>query len=236
MSDTPTTKPTPQRELVCPMCSTDLTIEWLFSSTEAAMAFNRLLAISVPMGSRVLSYLTLFAPAKNRLSLHRKVVLLQPLLPDMQRMAITKSGRDWPAPHAAWNLAIEQMLAARDAGKLQLPLTNHAYLYTILQGMADKVERSSEAELEAARRNGPGHAAPRQSTVTVRGEAMPIGQALAQVYGGQDPALAKLDADAKTTSTASPEMRAKLAALRAGPLKHAAVRAGLHHPDKEANP
>lgn len=143
---------TAQRDLTCPMCRADLSMEQLFSSAEAQTAFNHLARISIPIGARVLAYLTMFTPGKNSLTLMRKVKLINELLPDLQRQAIARNGRDWAAPLAAWNLAIEQMEASRDAGRLQLPLSNHAYLYTILQGLADKHERTAEEAIESTRR------------------------------------------------------------------------------------
>ena len=85
------------RDLTCPVCSSELTVEQLFASAEAQAAFNQLASISIPVGSRVLSYLTLFAPQKNRLSLTRKVKLLAMLLPDLQRECIAHHGRRWRA-------------------------------------------------------------------------------------------------------------------------------------------
>lgn len=200
---------TAPRDLTCPVCAAELSIEQLFASEETRSAFGLLATISIPLGSRVLAYLTLFAPAKNRLTIARKVKMIEELLPDLKRQVITRNGRDWSAPLAAWSLAIDGMLVARDQGKLQLPLSGHGYLYAMLQGMADKVERSDEQRREAERRT-PSTAASYQ----VRGQAMPMGQALAQVFGGQDPALAKLDADDKVVAPMPQAARDQLAALK----------------------
>lgn len=140
-------------DFACPGCGAELSVEQLFSQSVDHRAFAHLAAISIPVGTRVLAYVGLFAPARNRLSIARKVRLIEQLLPDLQRQAITHSGRDWEVPLAAWALAIDGMLAQRD--KLRLPLTGHGYLYAVLQGMADKVERGDEQQTERDRR-GPG--------------------------------------------------------------------------------
>jgi hypothetical protein len=136
----------------CPSCGVDLTIEQLFGHVQDQRAFAHLATISIPLGARVLAYTLLFAPPKNKLTLARKARLIEQLLPDLQRQAINHKGRDWDAPLAAWALAIDQMLQARDQGKLTLPLASHAYLYAVIAGMADKVERADESAVEADRR------------------------------------------------------------------------------------
>jgi hypothetical protein len=160
----------------------------------------------------VLQYCTLFAPPKTRLTVPKQVKLILSLLPDLERQTITSRGRDWSVPLALWAQAIDQMLLARDSGRLDLPMKGHGYLYSILVGLGDKVEGQAEAQAAVAAR-----AMPRQDTVQVRGQALPIGAALQVVYGNRDPALAKLDADAKQAAPMPADVRQKLAALRATP-------------------
>lgn len=52
-------------------------------------------------------------------------------------------------------MAIDQMLAARDAQRLELPMKGHGYLFTILAGMADKHEAAAEQKREQELRTGP---------------------------------------------------------------------------------
>lgn len=197
--------------IACPACGTELSLEHLVGHLDDEQAFSRLVALSVPMAHLVVLYIGLFTPEKQRLTLRKKVRLIAQLLPDLRRQAITHRGRDWPAPHATWAAAIEQMLAARTAGRLDLPMTGHGYLYAILAGMADKVEAQAEREHEAERRTGP-----RQDTVQVRGQALPIGEALQVAYGGKDPALARLEADSKTAAPMPASVRERLAQLKGG--------------------
>jgi len=197
--------------IACPICGTELTPAQLFAHEATQHAFERMIAVSVPLGARVTSYITLFSPPKTRLTIAKQVKLIMQLLPDLERQAITHKGRDWAAPLAAWSDAIEQMEAARMAGRLELPLSGHGYLYAILAGMADKREAAGERQREAERR-GP----PRQDSVTVRVESMPMGQALQQVYGGVDPALAKIQTDAQRAAPMPAAVRERLDRLRKG--------------------
>lgn len=139
-------------DFCCWSCGAELSIEQLFSHELDRNAFGRLAALSVPLGARVIGYVALFAPAKNRMTIARKAKLIEELLPDLQRQQITRNGRDWPAPHEAWSLALDGMQTLRGQNKLTLPLTSHGYLYAVLQGMADKVERTDETQREHDRR------------------------------------------------------------------------------------
>lgn len=142
-------------DLSCPVCGTELDLAVLFAHEGDQRALARLAAVSIPLGGRVLQYLGLFTPPKQRLTAAKKIKLILQLLPDLERQAITHKGRDWVAPLAAWAQAIDQMLAARDAQRLELPMKGHGYLFAILAGMADKFEGQAEQQREQELRTGP---------------------------------------------------------------------------------
>lgn len=195
--------------VACPACGTELTLEHLVGHLDDSRAFSQLIALSVPMAHLVVRYINLFTPEKQRLTLRKKVRLIAQLLPDLRRQAITHKGRDWAAPLSAWERAIEQMLTARAAGRLQLPMTGHGYLYSILAGLADKTEASAEVQLDADRRTGAGRA-----TVQVAGQTLAIGDALQQVY--RDPELAKAERAAREAAPMPQAAREQLARLKGG--------------------
>lgn len=142
-------------DLSCPVCGTELDLAVLFAHEGDQRALARLAAVSIPLGGRVLQYLGLFTPPKQRLTAAKKIKLILQLLPDLEREAISWKGRDWPAPRTAWAMAIDQMLAARDAQRLELPMKGHGYLFAILAGMADKHEDQAERQREQDLRTGP---------------------------------------------------------------------------------
>ena len=142
-------------DLSCPVCGTELDLAALFAHETDQRALARLAAVSIPLGARVLQYVALFTPPKQRLTAAKKIKLLLQLLPDLERCAITHKGRDWPVPLSAWAQAIDQMLAARDAGRLELPMKGHGYLHAVLAGMADKHEAAAEQAREQQLRTGP---------------------------------------------------------------------------------
>lgn len=198
-------------DLACPVCGAELDVGVLFAHETDQRALARLAAVSIPLGARVMQYVALFTPPKTRLTAAKKIKLMLQLLPDLERQAIIHKGRDWAVPLDAWALAFDQMLASRDAGRLELPMKGHGYLYTTLAGMADKHEAAAEAQREAERRT-----APRQDTVQVRGQTLPIGEALQVAYAGKDPALAEIDARTGQAAPMPAEVRARLAALKKG--------------------
>ncbi len=142
-------------DFTCNVCGTELDIAAMFAHADDQRALARLASVSIPLGSRVLQYVGLFTPAKQRLTAAKKIKLILQLLPDLERKAITFKGRDWDVPLAAWAQAIDQMTAARDAGKLELPMKGHGYLYSVLSSMANQVEATAEKKREDERRTGP---------------------------------------------------------------------------------
>lgn len=197
--------------LTCPCCGSEMDLAILFSNAEDCKAIERLAAVSIPLGTRVLQYISLFQPPRQRLTTAKKIKLLMQLLPDLERGAITHRGRDWQAPRTVWKDAIDQMLASRDIGKLELPMKGHSYLYSVMAGMANKVEASAETQSETQRRTGP-----IQNTVTVRGQAMSIGNALQVQYGGKDPALAAIEESSRKAAPMPADVRERLNQLKGG--------------------
>lgn len=152
-------------DLTCHVCGTELTMEQLLIHADDRAVVLRLLAMGSPIGAAVGAYTTLFSPPKHRLSMRKQARIFKELLPDIERCAITHRGRDWAVPLAVWESGIDQMLALRSAGKLELPMKGHGYLYAILTSLADKQEAVAEVQLDAARRHpvqgqGAAHAAP----------------------------------------------------------------------------
>ncbi len=143
----------------CPACRTPIALEQITDQLNDERAFNRLVQLSVPLAHLVLQYVALFTPEKQHLTLRKKVLLIAQLLPGLQSGVLTHKGREWPAPLAAWAQGIEQMLSQRAAGRLELPMTGHGYLYAIVAGLADKHEATQEQQRESELRTGPRAAA-----------------------------------------------------------------------------
>lgn len=198
-------------DITCPACGAEFDLTVAFACEEERRAFARLASVSIPLGTRVLKYIALFTPPKQRLTSAKKLKLLMQLLPDLERKVITHKGRDWTAPLDAWAQAIDQMLAARDAQRLELPMKGHGYLYAVLAGMADKHEAAQEAKREEDAR-----LRPRRDTVQVRGQALEIGAALDVVYSGKDPALAAIDQSKRNAAPIPAHLRERMQQIKRG--------------------
>lgn len=198
-------------DLSCPVCGTELDLAVLFCHEHDQNALARLADVSIPLGARVLQYIALFCPPKQRLTAAKKIKLILQLLPDLERQAITHKGRDWAVPLPAWAQAIDQMLATRDAGRLELPMKGHGYLYAVLASMADKHEAQAKQQREQDHR-----VRPQRDTVQVRGQSMEIGAALEAVYGGKDPALAAIDQRSRNAAPMPADVRERLAQIKKG--------------------
>lgn len=140
-------------DLSCPTCGSEFDLVTVFASECDQQALARLVAVSFPIGTRVLQYVSLHTPAKQRLTAAKKIKLLLQLLPDLEREAISYKGRDWPVPLALWADAIEQLLARRDSGRIELPLKGHGYLYAVLSALSNEHEAAAERQREADLRN-----------------------------------------------------------------------------------
>lgn len=182
-----------------------MTLDVLLAHDESRRALATLARLSVPLGVHVLRYLALFRPGKRQMSHARVVALIEELLPDLQRGAIARNGRDWAAPLEAWQAAIETVLAARDKGALTLPLKSHGYLYEVIAGMADKQEAQAERETEAGRR-GRAHA----------GGAEPVAAALATVLHTAPPSPPAYTGPSPYARKVAAELAARKARLAGG--------------------
>lgn len=198
-------------DITCPACGAEFDLSVAFATEEERQAFARLASVSIPLGTRVLKYIALFQPPKQRLTSAKKLKLLMQLLPDLERKAITHKGRDWPVPLEAWAQAFDQMQAAREAGRLELPMKGHGYLFAILSGMADKHESAAEQQREQDHRQRP-----QRDTVQVRGQTMEIGTALDVVYGGKDPALAAIEQRDRNAAPMPHHVRQRIDQLKKG--------------------
>ena len=139
----------------CPCCHAELTLDVLLSTEHARQSVARLVGDRLGFGAVGLRYIALFRPLKRRMSIERMVTLIDELLPDIERGAIARKGRDWPAPREVWRAGMETVLAKRDKEALTLPLASHGLLYEVMCALADKAEALAEKQREedrAARR------------------------------------------------------------------------------------
>lgn len=183
-------------DLSCPVCGSEFDLAVLFKNAEDREAWVRMTAHLTPLRARLAQYVMLFKTPKHQLSIKKMNHIALQVVPDIERGAITWKGREWAAPLPAWAQAIDQMLAARDAQRLELPMKGHGYLYAILAGMADKHEASAEQQREQQLRTGP-------RAATTNGPA-----SVAALVQQAQPAAATRPAPAAAQPGTSPTVRA----------------------------
>lgn len=116
----------------CPNCGTTLSLDALIAHDGAREALGIAFKMSGPLGNALVRYLGLFRPEARELTLDRVAKLLGELLPDVQAQRIERGGQVFEAPPECWAWAIEQALAAREAGRLVTPLKGHGWLYQVM--------------------------------------------------------------------------------------------------------
>lgn len=116
----------------CPSCGATLSLDALVAHDGAREALAAVFKIGGPLGAAVVRYLALFRPETRELTLDRVARLLGEIIPDIQAQRISRDGQVFEAPAEAWVWAIEQSLAARDAGRLKTPLKSHGWLYEVI--------------------------------------------------------------------------------------------------------
>ncbi|HCE6987325.1 hypothetical protein [Pseudomonas aeruginosa] len=116
----------------CPSCGATLSLDALVAHEGAREALAAAFKLSGTVGAALVRYLALFRPEARELTMERVGKLLAEVLPDIQAGRITRNGQVYEAPQEAWVWAIEQGLAARDAGRLKTPLKGHGWLYEVI--------------------------------------------------------------------------------------------------------
>jgi hypothetical protein len=115
----------------CPSCGCENSLEALIDHDEAAQALTMVLDM-LPIGKELTRYLSLFRPAKSKLSWSRVNQLLGELLPLIKAEKIERNGVDVSASMPVWKVALEKTILARDNGSLKTPLKTHGYLFEVI--------------------------------------------------------------------------------------------------------
>ena len=118
----------------CPCCGAENSLDALIGNDDARNAVLAVIAIGGELPKLAVQYIGLFRPAKTSLTWARTAKLLNDILPDIRRGAITRERVEYPAPAEAWLYGFRELLARRNAGGLKLPLKSHGYLYEVIAG------------------------------------------------------------------------------------------------------
>lgn len=118
----------------CHNCGATASLDMLVSTNAAGQAFAAAFDVPSELKPLMIKYLGLFRPADKALAFGRAATLLNQITPYINDGKLTFNKITTDAPLGAWAWGIEQVLIARDAGTLTLPLSTHNYLYKVVQG------------------------------------------------------------------------------------------------------
>lgn len=122
----------------CPDCGASRPLPDYLADADARQALAAALALPSSLARGVVPYLALHAPQGRRVQMGKLTRLLRELTELVTAGTITRHGTERPCPMPVWIGALEQVLAARDAGTLSIPLDGHAYLTEIAWRQAAK--------------------------------------------------------------------------------------------------
>lgn len=132
----------------CHNCGATASLDLLVSTNAAGQAFAEAFNAPAPLAPLMLKYLGMFRPLERELGFGRATTLLKEINPFINKGKLTYNRISTDAPLAAWAWGINQVMTARDKGTLKLPLGNHNYLFSIVQGY-DHRKHSTEGDIAA---------------------------------------------------------------------------------------
>jgi hypothetical protein len=130
-------------------------LEQALTDAEARSALVAALELPAPLARLTVRYLALHAPEGRTIQWPKLTRLIVELTALVTTAQVTRRGVTHAAPLEIWRAALEEVLSAREAGTLVLPLDGHGYLTEICWRIAAKGAGVAEAQREAAARQRP---------------------------------------------------------------------------------
>lgn len=141
-------------QVKCPACNASFSLEAALALDAGRSALLAALAMPAPLAQLMSQYLGMFRASGRALAFYRIERLLSDLEPMLTAGIVTRDGYDRPCSLAVWQEAFEEVISARDNGKLRLPLKSHGYLLEIAATLAEQAAAKAEREREEQRKHG----------------------------------------------------------------------------------
>lgn len=122
----------------CQNCGAVASLDLLVSNEEARDALVAITMMSDELTKAAIKYIGMFRPASKDLSWSRVAKLLNEIIPMITSETVTRGGVTKKASREMWLVGMKECVAARDAGRLSLPLKTHGYLLEIVSNMQYK--------------------------------------------------------------------------------------------------
>ena len=142
--------------LTCPVCRAPFPVDAGLADAAARAAVVAAIGLwPAALRPHVLRYFALHAPRERKMSMDRITTLLADFAALIDAGTVTRHHDTRPAPLAAWEAGLAQVLQAADAGSLDLPLHGHGLLAEIVYraaGRAHAADQRATAPLHPSHR------------------------------------------------------------------------------------
>lgn len=139
--------------LTCPCCYGQFELEAALNVDAARSSLVTALRMPAPLATLLGNYLGCFRTKTGALKPDKVERLMAELLPMLEGEHVVRDGLRRDCALALWQQSLVEILEARTAGNLTLPLKSHGYLLSIAAGLAEKAGAKSEREREVKLRS-----------------------------------------------------------------------------------
>lgn len=136
---------------ICPCCHAMVSLDAMVSDDDARALLAMLAEWPGVVGRAYVRYLGLFRHASRSVSWGKLRRLTAELAVQIREEKVARDGRTFPAPHAIWAEAMEDMVERRGRPGFRLPLTTHGYLLEIVVAKAEPLAEAEAKAVEQAR-------------------------------------------------------------------------------------
>lgn len=136
---------------ICPCCHAMVSLDAMVSDDEARALLAILAAWPAVVGRSYVRYLGLFRHASRAVSWGKLHRLTTELATQIREERVVRDGRTFPAPHAIWAEAMEELVERRGRPGFRLPLSGHGYLLEVVMAKAEPLAEAEAKAVEQAR-------------------------------------------------------------------------------------
>lgn len=144
----------------CPACGATFSVDVWLANHEARLFVIAMAKAPSDITSRIPVYLGMFRRPGGSVGWAQALKILQDLIDLVAPGQVDVKGATRPSPPGMWAKGIDQLISQK--GKIDLPLTSHGYLLSIVREMADKEDAARERHRDDRRLWGGDRQTPEQ--------------------------------------------------------------------------
>lgn len=136
----------------CPACGATFSVDVWLANHEARLFVIAMAKTPPDITSRIPGYLGMFRRPGGSVGWAKALKILQDLIDLVAPGQVDVKGGMRPSPPGMWAKGIDQLISQK--AKIDLPLTSHGYLLSIVREMADKEDAANERRRDDRRLYG----------------------------------------------------------------------------------